>query len=152
MIIKLIFVFMFAAAANFVIAQSTCNEQDVFEIDRIKQEIETSLINAKDVKLTLQTGENLLAFYVEGKLVKISVDKDDSFMMAELFFKDGFLRHISAEEQVNGKLLSSYMYFKDDKLICYEDSQQKDVKDAKKYRKAEKKWLKNAERYLEAVQ
>ena len=133
-------------------AQVTCSEQDVFEIDRIKQEIETSLINAKDVKVKLESGENLQAFYVDGKLVKISVDKDEPFMIAELFFRDGYIRHISAEEQKNGKLQSSYMYFKDDKLICYEDSRQKDMKDVEKYGKAEKKWLKNIERYLVAVQ
>jgi hypothetical protein len=150
--IVLLTVLLIFALSDLINAQSTCNEQDVFEIDRIKQEIETSLINAKDVNVKLESGENLLAFYVEGKLVKISVDKDNSFMIAELFFKDGFLRYISAEEQVDGKLQSSYMYFKDDKLICYEDSRQKDVNDSKKYRKAEKKWLKNAERYLEAIQ
>jgi len=150
--IVLLAVLIIFALTDFINAQVTCSEKDVFEIDRIKQEIETSLINAKDVKVKLESGENLQAFYVEGVMVKISVDIDEPFMIAELFFRDGFIRHISAEAQKDGKLQSCYLYFKDDKLICYENTEQKDVKDDELYKKAEKKWLKNVEKYLQVVQ
>ncbi|MCU0372489.1 MAG: hypothetical protein MUE56_04520, partial [Ignavibacteria bacterium] len=133
-------------------AQVTCNEKDVHEIDSIKQEIETSLINAKDVKVKLDTGEKLQAFYVENKLIKISVSVDEPFLDAELFFSDGFIRLISADEMSENVFYRRAMYFKNDKLFCFQDYEGKDLKDPKKYKEAEEKWLKNIERYLVAVQ
>ena len=150
--IVLIAVLLIFTLSYIVNAQFTCSEQEVFEIDRIKHEIETSLFNANDIKVKLETGENLQAFYVNGKLVKISVDNEEPFMIAELFFGDGFIRHISAEVQKEGKLQSCYLYFRDDILICYENTEQKNVIDGELYKIAEMKWLKNVEKYLQAIQ
>lgn len=145
----ILFVLSITGIAN---AQKTCNEKDVFEIDSIKQIIETSLINAKEIKVKLETKERLQAFYVDGKLVKISVSVDEPFLSAELFFAEGFIRHISADELIELVFYRRSLYFKDNKLICFQDFQGKDLKDSKKYKEAEEMWLKNVDRYLEAIQ
>ncbi|MCI0473465.1 MAG: hypothetical protein L0Y76_07770 [Ignavibacteria bacterium] len=140
------------ALSGIIYAQVTCNEKDVHEIDSIKQVIETSLINAKDINVKLETKERLQAFYVDTKLVKISVSVDEPYLSAELFFAEGFLRHISADELIDNVFSRRSLYFKDNKLICFQDFQGKDLKDSKKYKQAEEMWLKNVEKYLLAIQ
>ena len=130
----------------------TCDENLVFEIDRIKQEIETGLINSTTLNLELPSGESLLAFYNEGKLTKISVDEKDKYISSELFFRDGFIKHIAEEFMSDGIFRKNYYYFIDDKLICFQNEKGEDFKDAKMYKEAENKWLDKVEKYLLAVQ
>jgi hypothetical protein len=146
------FILFIQSISGIANAQKTCNEKDVFEIDKIKQVIETSLINAKEIKVKLETKEYLQAFYVDDKLVKISVSADDPFLSAELFFKDGFIRHISADELIKEVFYRRTLYFKNDNLICFQDFQGKDIKDSREYQIAEEKWLKKVEKYLQAIQ
>ena len=138
-----------------LLKSQTCDENLVSQIDRIKQEIETSLISATNTEMKLESGENLLAFYKDGKLIKISVDNssnDGPQFSSELFFRDGFVKHIAEEYSRNGKFYKDYYYFADNKLICYTGEKSGDYKSADKYAKAEKKWLKKVEKYLEAIQ
>lgn len=130
----------------------TCDENLVFEIDRIKQEIETGLIYSTTLNLELPSGESLLAFYNEGKLTKISVDEKDKYISSELFFRDGFIRHIAEEFMSDRCVRKNYYYFKDDKLICFQNEKGEDYKDAKLYEEAERKWLDKVERYLKEIQ
>jgi hypothetical protein len=138
-----------------LLKSQTCDENLVSQIDRIKQEIETSLISASTTEAKLESGENLLAFYKDGKLIKISVDNsrnDGPQFFTELFFRDGFVKHIAEEYSRNGKFYKDLYYFADDKLICYKEEKSGDNKSADTYAKAEKKWLGKIEKYLEAVQ
>ena len=138
-----------------LLKSQTCDENLVSQIDRIKQEVETSLITATTAETKLASGENLLAFYLDGKLIKISVDNnnnDGPYFSTELFFRDGFVKHIAEEYSRNGKFYKDCYYFADDKLICYKDVKSNEYKSADKYEKAEKKWLKKVEKYLEAIQ
>jgi hypothetical protein len=143
--------FFFMALSAFLPAQ-TCEEGMVFEIDRIKQETETALINATTMNVSLETGESLLVFYVDGHMIKISVEKQESYLSAELFFRDGFIRHISEDVQEEGEMLRNYYYFMDDRLICYRNEKAGDYKDNELYSIAEKKWLERVEKYLQAIQ
>ena len=138
-----------------LLKSQTCDENLVLQIDRIKQEVETSLITATTVEVKLASGENLLAFYKDGSLIKISVDNnknDGPYFAAELFFRDGFVKHIAEDYSKEGKFYKDYYYFEDDKLICYTEEKTGDYKSAGKYAKAEKKWLKKVGKYLEAIQ
>jgi hypothetical protein len=133
----------------------TCDDNLVFQIDRIKQEIETSLVSATTTEVKLESGENLLAFYKDGKLIKISVDNsrnDGPQFSTELFFRDGFVKLIAEEYVQSRKIRKDCLYFSDDKLVCYKDVKSDEYKPADKYAKAEKKWLKKVEKYLEAIQ
>lgn len=154
--IKLILVFscLFLLLVPELMSQ-TCDEKAVFDIDRIKQEVETSLVTATTAETTLNSGEKLLTFYYGGKLIKISVDNsnnDGPYFSAELFFRDGFVKLIAEDYAKGGKFFRDYYYFSDDKLICYTSEKSGDYKSAEKYSKAEKKWLKKVEKYLEAIQ
>ncbi len=151
----LVIVLLFFSSVAPLLMSQTCDEKDVFEIDRIKQEVETMLVTATTAETTLNSGEKLLAFYKDGRLIKISVDNsnnDGPYFSAELFFRDGFIKHISEEYSKSGKFYKDCYYFVDDKLICYTGENFVDYKSAEKYAKAEKKWLKKIEKYLEAIQ
>ena len=90
-----------------------------------------------------------------GSMIKISVDNnanDGPYFSAQLFFKDGFVKLIAEDYAKEGKFYRDYYYFADDKLICYTNEKSGDYKSADKYAKAEKKWLKKVEKYLEAIQ
>jgi len=142
---------MFASVIP-LFSQTTCNEQDIFEIDRIKQEIETSLISATTNEIQLQTGEILLAFYHNGKLIKISVTDEANSVSAQLFFKDGFIRHISEDIPDIETMASNRYYFKNDKLVCFQDNMGKDYNNGELYKEAEKLWLERIDKYLLAIQ
>lgn len=147
----ILFVSLLAAS----LSAQTCDENLVFQIDRIKQEVETSLITATNVEVKLVSGETLLAFYNKGSLIKITVDNsanDGYYYIAELFFKDGFIKHIAEEYNKSGKFFKDYYYFDDNKLICYNNENSGDYKSSDKYSKAEKKWHKKINKYLEAIQ
>lgn len=151
---SLIVTFMFVALSVSNLPAQTCNDSLVYEIDRIKQNVETMLINSITSESKLETGETLLAFYIEGHLIKLTVDNSDieRYSTAELFFKDGFLRHIAEEYLIDGLFIRNYYYFNDDKLICYQDEKSGDYEDAELYSIAEKKWLEKVDRYLFAIQ
>lgn len=145
---------LFFLFPQLVISQ-TCDDKEVSEIDRIKQEVETSLISASTAEAFLDNGEKILAFYLGGSLMKISVDNsnnDGPYFSAEIFFKDGFMRLVAEDYSKEGKFYRDYFYFKDDKLICYTNEKSGDYKSADKYAKAEKKWLNKIQKYLEAIQ
>jgi hypothetical protein len=132
----------------------TCNDSLVYEIDMIKQNAETMLVYSSTTNLKLETGEILLAFYYEGKLIKLTVDnsENEGYMVAELFFKDGFLRHIAEEYRKDSKFYKDYYYFKSDKLICFQNENSGDYKDNEIYSTAEKIWLEKVDNYLLAIQ
>lgn len=146
--------FIFIALFVKVLPAQTCNDSLVYEIDMIKQNVETTLINSITSELKLETGETLLAFYIDGHLIKLTVDNSDNegYNAAELFFKDGFLRHIAEEYSLDGMFIRNHYYFNDDKLICYQNEDSGDYKDAELYSIAEKKWLEKLDRYLFAIQ
>jgi hypothetical protein len=135
-----------------VLNAQTCEEGMILEIDNIKQEIETMLINATTMDIALETGENLLVFYVDGKLIKISVENQDPYLSAELFFRDGFIRHIAEDVQEKKELNRNYYYFNEDRLVCCQNEKTGEYKNSDFYAAAEKKWLVNIERYLQAIQ
>lgn len=135
-----------------VLDAQTCEEGMILEIDNIKQEVETMLINATTMDVTLETGEKLIVFYVDGKLIKISVETQDPYMSAELFFRDGFIRHIAEDVQEKAEILRNYCYFSEDRLICYQNEKLGEFKDSELYTMTEKKWLERIERYLQAIQ
>jgi len=149
--IVILLIFFITTLASFLPAQ-TCDENMVFEIDRVKQEIETMLINATTMNLTLETGESLLVFYVDGQMIKISVEVQEPYLSAELFFRDGFIRHIAEDVREKGEMERNYCYFTEDRLICYQNEKSGDYKDSLLYTIAEKKWLERIERYLLAIQ
>jgi hypothetical protein len=132
----------------------TCNDSLVYEIDMIKQNAETMLIYSSTVNVELETGELLFAFYYGGNLIKLTVDnsENEGYMIAELLFKDGFLRHVAEEYRKDSKFYKDYYYFKDDKLICFQNENSSDYKNAELYSKAEKKWLEKVNKYLFAIQ
>lgn len=132
----------------------TCNDSLVYEIDMIKQNAETMLVYSNTATVKLETGETLLAFYFEGKLIKLTVDnsENEGYRIAELFFKDGFIRHIAEEYRKENKFFKDFYYFKDDKLICYQNENSGDYKDENLYSIAEKKWLEKIDKYLLAIQ
>jgi len=149
---KVFILLLFLFSGFSALDAQTCEEGMVFEIDRIKQETETALINATTMNISLETGESLLVFYVDGQMIKISVEKQESYLSAELFFRDGFIRHISEDIQEEGEMLRNYYYFTDDRLICYRNEKAGDYKDNELYSIAEKKWLERVEKYLQAIQ
>ena len=151
---SLVATFIFIALYISNLPAQTCNDSLVYEIDMIKQNVETMLVNSITSESKLETGETLLAFYIEGHLIKLTVDnsENEGYCAAELFFKDGFLRHIAEEYSEEGKFYKNYYYFKDDKLICYQDEESGDYEDAELYSIAEKKWLEKVDRYLLAIQ
>jgi hypothetical protein len=132
----------------------TCNDSPVYEIDMIKQNAETMLVYSVTAAVKMETGESLLAFYLEGKLIKLTVDnsENEGYMIAELFFKDGFIRHVAEEYRKDGKFYKDYYYFNNNKLICYENEHSGDYKDSILYSAAEKKWLEKVDKYLLAIQ
>lgn len=144
--------FLFLILFVSLLPAQTCEEGMISEIDRIKQEIETMLINATDMKINLETGESLLVFYVDGQLIKISAEIQNPYLSAELFFRDGFIKHIAEDVQEEGEMLRNYYYFMEDRLICYQNEKKGDYMDAELYSIAEKKWLERVERYLLAIQ
>jgi len=151
-----IFIFAFLLIPIFVSLSraQTCNDSLVYEIDMIKQNAETMLVYSTTADVKLETGETLLAFYFEGSLIKLTVDNSEKegYMIAELFFKDGFIRHIAEEYRKDLNFCKDYYYFIDDKLICYSNENKGDYKDAELYSAAEKKWLEKVEKYLHAIQ
>ena len=146
--------FLFICFFTSLLPAQTCDENLVFKIDRIKQEVETSLITATTAEVKMKSGESLLAFYKDGSLIKLTVDNSEKedYYVAELFFKDGFIKHIAEEYMKSGKLFKDYYYFEDDKLICFNNESTGDYKSADKYSKAEKKWLKKIDKYSQAIQ
>ncbi|MBN1633478.1 MAG: hypothetical protein JW917_04860 [Ignavibacteria bacterium] len=142
---------LFIALYSFLPAQ-TCDESMTFEIDNIKQEIETMLVNATTMDVALETGENLIVFYVDGQMIKISVEMQEPYISAELFFRDGFVRHISEDVREGNEFYRNYYYFNEDKLICYRNEKSGDYNDSGLYAVAEQKWLERIERYLLAIQ
>lgn len=142
---------LFIALSSFLPAQ-TCEEGVILEIDNIKQEIETMLINATTMDVTLETGEKLIVFYVDGKLIKISVETQDPYLSAEMFFRDGFIRHISEDVSEKNEFYRNYYYFNEDRLICYQNEKSGEYKDSELYTIAEKKWFEKVDRYLQAIQ
>jgi hypothetical protein len=151
---KLVFTLLLIPVFVSLSKAQTCNDSLVYEIDMIKQNAETMLVYSSTTNLKLETGEILLAFYFEGKLIKLTVDnsENEGYMIAELFFKDGFLRHIAEEFRKGSKFYKDYYYFKSDKLICFQNENSGDYKDDKIYSIAEKKWLKKVDKYLLAIQ
>jgi hypothetical protein len=145
------FILFFLIPASFLPAQ-TCDESITFEIDNIKQETETILINATTMNITLETGESLLVFYVDGQMIKISVEVQEPYLSAELFFRDGFIRHISEDVREGNEFYRNYHYFNEEKLICYRNEKSGDYNDSGLYANAEKKWLERIERYLLTIQ
>lgn len=138
-----------------LLKSQTCNDSLVFQIEMIKQEIEASLTSATTTEAKLESGENLLAFYKDGKLIKISVDNsrnDGPQFTKELFFRDGFVKLVVEEYFKSRKVYKDCFYFSNDKLVCYKDVRSDNYKSADKYAKAEKKWLGKVEKYLEALQ
>ncbi|MFZ4589993.1 MAG: hypothetical protein ACOYN6_03285 [Ignavibacteria bacterium] len=138
-----------------LLKSQTCDDNLVFQIEKIKQEIETSLVSATTTEAKLESGERLLAFYKDGSLIKISVDLydyDGPQFSTELFFRDGFVKLVVEEYIKSRKICKDCYYFADDKLVCYKDVKSDEYKPSDKYAKAEKKWLKKVEKYLEAIQ
>jgi hypothetical protein len=151
---KLVFTLLLIPVFVSLSKAQTCNDSLVYEIDMIKQNAETMLVYSSTTNVKLETGEILLAFYYEGKLIKLTVDNSEyeGYMIAELFFKDGFLRHIAEEFRKDSKFYKDYYYFKSDKLICFQNENSGDYKDDKIYSIAEKKWLEKVDKYLLAIQ
>jgi len=150
------YILIFTTAIIFLLLKNeinaqTCDENLIYEIDRIKQETETMLVDANEVKITLETGETLMAFYINGELAKISVWCEDPYLSAEIYFKNGFTKHIS-EDLLTRIICKDFYYFKDGKLICYSNERTGDYNDLRIYKRAEKTWLERIERYLLAVQ
>jgi len=137
------------------LSSQTCDENAAAEIDAIKQNAETMLVYSATARVKLVSGETLTAFYYKGSLIKISVDNsenDGPYSSAELFFKDGFIKHIAEEYSKNGKFFKDYYYFSDDKLVCYTNEKSGDYKNVNEYVQAQEKRLRKVNIYLEAVQ
>lgn len=95
-----------------------CNEEEVLRIDEIKFSIAHQLINAKTVNVTMDDGTGLIASYVDGKLVKLSVDA--SGFMQEIYVSEGNPVCFEVSTYGSDPVLTEHYYFKDNKLVCKE--------------------------------
>lgn len=117
---KTLIIIVLAFFANNLIAQTNgCNEEEVKRIDEVKFDIAHSLIDAKTVEATMEDGTEITGFYVDGKLVKMSVTT--LHFLEEIYIEDGFPICFEVTTLTTGIAQHDHYYFKDNMLVCRED-------------------------------
>lgn len=114
---KTLILIAFVFFANNLIAQ--CDKDEVKRIDEVKFDIAHSLIDAKTVEATMEDGTEVMGFYVEGKLVKMSVTT--IHFLEEIYIEDGFPICFEVTSLTTGIAQYDHYYFKDNMLVCRED-------------------------------
>ena len=96
-----------------------CDSAEIERIDEIRRMVANSLIDASSVEAMLDDGTELMAFYVDAKLVKMSVSGDTS---DEIYFEDGQVVNYEVSVNLFGQEVLLQHYFKDGMLMCSEES------------------------------
>ena len=117
---KILLLIVFVFIANNLFAQANgCDEEEVKRIDEIKFDIAHSLINAKTVEAIMEDGTEITGFYVDSKLVKMSVTT--LHFLEEIYIEDGFPVCFEVTTLTTGIAQHDVYYFKDNMLVCRED-------------------------------
>lgn len=130
-----------------VYGQTNCAEEEIAAIDEIKRTVENSLINSTNLKTRLESGEEIMAFYFNGKLIKISVFTEPSDV---LFFDNGEIKCYVNDGTRNNKIYTDLYYFKNNKVICVMEAASGLVRTITETE--EKRLLEKVDKYLTAVQ
>lgn len=132
-----------------ILAQKKCDENKTAAIDEIKRTAENSLINAKSVTKMLDSGTEIIAFYVDGNLIKISASNSLS-VNEQIFFENGFPKYYDVSGYKKGKQFFFVYYLENDKILCKQDLLS--GKSLKFLKVEEKKLFNNINSYMEALQ
>ncbi len=97
-----------------------CNEDEVKRIDGIKFDIAHNLVDAKTIDATMDDGTEVTGFYVDGKLVKMSVTS--LHFLEEIYIENGFPVCFEVTTLTTGIAHYDHYYFKDNKLVCRVDT------------------------------
>lgn len=149
-ITKILFVALSFSAANIIHSGNVCDQEKVEAVNEVKRTVENSLINTTSLTKVTDSGVEIMAFYADGKLIKISAT--NSLSQSELIFFDQNTEMVYYEISgySGGAQFFHIYYFSDGKLFCRENGL--NAKEMKRSRKDGEKIRKILDEYLTEVQ
>jgi len=149
-ITKILFAVLSFSAVNIIYAGNTCDPDKVEAVNGVKRTVENSLINATSLTKLTDSGIEIMAFYADGKLIKISAN--NSLSKTELIFFDQNTEMVYYEISgySGGKQFFHIFYFSEGKLFCKENGL--NGTEMKRSRKDGEKIRKILDEYLTEVQ
>lgn len=138
------------SAVNTVFSGRACDPEKVEAVNEVKRTVENSLVNAASLTKFTDSGEEIMAFYAEGKLIKISAA--NSLSQSELIFFDQNTEMVYYEISgySGGAQFFHIYYFSEGKLFCRENGL--NGTEMKRSRKDGEKIRKILDEYLAEVQ
>ncbi|MCX7878199.1 MAG: hypothetical protein N2510_06090 [Ignavibacteria bacterium] len=133
-----------------LIAQ-VCDESSVEMSNEVKRTVSNNLVSASSISKITSHQEEIIAFYLDGRIIKISAT-DNMSQNEEIFFDDnGRIRYYEISCYRKGNQFRNAGYFNEsEKLVCYEEGMAGNYKKFSK--KTEERILRKVSRYLEEVQ
>ncbi len=117
---KLIAFLTFLFITQAAISQVSCDEKKVSEAEEIRRTVENSLINAVSITKMLSSGTEIMAFYFESRLIKISAT-DNLSHSEQIFFNKETPRCYERSGYDNGKEYFIAYYLEDNRIFCKQD-------------------------------
>jgi len=138
------------SASNTVFSSLACDPEKVEAVNEVKRTVENSLVNATSLTKLTDSGVEIMAFYAQGKLIKISAT--NSLSQSELIFFDQNTEMVYYEISgySKGAQFFHICYFSEGKLFCRENGL--NAKEMKRSRKDGEKIRKILDEYLTEVQ
>lgn len=112
--------FIITQAAYNLYSQTGCDDQKITESEDVRRTAENSLIDARTITINLPSGIELMAFYKNSDLLKISTT-DNLSHSEQIFFKGGFLKVFERSGYNNGNQYFTAWYVYDGKIFCKQD-------------------------------
>jgi hypothetical protein len=133
-----------------VYSKSGCDENKIEAVNDVKRTVENSLINAVSVTKLTEGGIELMAFYLEGKLLKISATNSLSGSEQIFFNQNTQFVYYERSGYLDGNPFFYIYYFNENKLFCIENGL--NGKPMKKGMKDEQEVIDVVESYMHEVQ
>ena len=148
--ILIIFFITQANSNEEILSQGICDENEIEKVNDVKRTVENNLIYATSISKTTDNSVELLAFYSEGKLLKITATSSVSVSEQIFFNSDSQMVYYERFGYSGGKEFFEINYFRGNALFCRENGLNGEKVNFS--RKAGQKILDVVEKYLLEIQ
>jgi len=138
------------SAANTVLSGYACDPEKVEAVNEVKRTVENSLINAASLTKITDSGIEIMAFYLDSRLIKISAANSLSNSEQIFFDQNTEMVYYEISGYTAGSPFFYIYYFSEGKLFCKENGLS--GKEMKRSRKDGEKIRKILDEYLAEIQ
>jgi hypothetical protein len=138
------------SAVNIALSGYACDPEKVEAVNEVKRTVENSLINAASLTKLTDSGIEIMAFYLDSRLIKISANNSLSNSEQIFFGQNTEMVYYEISGYAAGSQFFHIYYFSEGKLFCKENGL--NGKEIKRSRKDGEKIRKILDEYLAEIQ